>query len=212
MTMDTFSHIIDSLTKNDPVQARTQIRELMRSGTLTEEHWVAVYTALRLTTTAIEGRGHYMYADTQKAWWGHYTAQALAELRKHVTAVENGLDAPAKPLPAPYVDKAAAAKESFSRIIDLLSKNDPVAARKQINLFARSGNLPNGDWPALHNALKTVTKAIDGRGDYMYADTRKAWWDYYTNQAREELCAYLRWNQVVQFPVPSAVEPVDEAA
>ena len=212
MTMDTFSHIIDSLIKNDPVQARMQIRELMRSGTLAEEHWAAVYTALRLTTTAIEGRGHYMYADTKKAWRGYYAAQALEELRKHVTAVENGLTAPAKPLPATYVDKVAAAKEGFTRIIDLLADNNPVAARKQINLFARSGNLPHEDWPALHNALKIVTKAIDGRGDYMYADTRKAWWDYYTNQAREELCEYLGWNQVVQFPVFAVSEPADEAA
>lgn len=212
MTMDTFSHIIDSLTKNDPVEARTQIRALMRSGTLAEEHWGAVYTALRLTTTAIEGRGHHMYADTRKAWWGHYTAQALESLRAHITAIENGWTLPAKPLPAAYIDKASAAKESFSRIIDLLAKNDPVAARKQINLFVRSGNLPHEDWPTLQAIQRLVTKAIDGRGDFMYADTRKAWWDFYTNQAREELCAYLGWNQVVQFPVAPAVEPANEAA
>lgn len=84
MTMEAFSLIIDLLQKNDPVEARKRIRVLMRSGNLAEEHWNAVYVTLRLTTQAIEGRGHFMQADTKKAWLGHYTAQALEELRAHL--------------------------------------------------------------------------------------------------------------------------------
>lgn len=210
MTMDTFSHIIDSLLKNDPVEARTQIRTLMKSGALAQEHWTAAYSTLRLTTTAIEGRGHYMYADTRKAWWGHYTAQALDELKAHIAAWEKSGKRPAK-TPAAREDKNVAAREGFSRIIDLLSKNDPVAARKQINLFVRSGDLPQKDWSTLHGILLLVTKAIDGRGDFMHADTRKAWRNHYTAKALDELCAYLGFDKVINFPV-AAAEKVGEAA
>jgi hypothetical protein len=209
--MDTFSHIIDSLIKNDPVEARGQIRALLKSGTLTEEHWTAAYGTLRLTTKAIEGRGHNMYADTRKAWWGHYTAQALEELRTHLAALKNGAKRPAKTATSDGVDKSIVAREGFSRIIDLLIKNDPVAARKQINLFVRSGDLPQKDWPTLHGILLIVTKAIDGRGDFMHADTRKAWRDHYTAKALDELCAYLGFDKVINFPVVTA-EAVGEAA
>lgn len=211
MTMNTFSGIIDSLLKNDPIEARTQIRSLMKSGVLAEEHWTAAYGTLRLTTMAIEGRGHHMYADTRKAWWGHYTAQALEELKSHLAALEKVVKRPAQSLSSDFTDKSTLARDGFSRIIDLLGKNDPVAARKQINLFVRSGNLPQKDWPTLHGILLLITKAIDGRGDFMHADTRKAWQDHHTTQALDELCAYLGFDKVVNFPVAMA-EAVSEAA
>lgn len=211
MTMDTFSLIIDSLQQNDPVAARKQIRVLMRSGNLAEEHWIAAYGTLRLTTMAIEGRGHCMYPDTRKAWWGHYTAQALDELKAHLAALEKVVKSPEQSLSSDFTDKSILARDGFSRIIDLLVKNDPVAVRKQINLFVRSGNLPQKDWSTLHGILLLITKAIDGRGDFMHADTRKAWQDHHTAKALDELCAYLGFDKVVNFPVVM-VETVGEAA
>jgi hypothetical protein len=211
VTMDTFSHIIDSLLKNDPVEARTQIWALMRNGNLAEEHWVAVYSALRLATKAIEGRGHHMYADTRKAWWGYYTAQALEELRAHLAAWEKAAPLPTLTAPS-HNDKEVIAREKYSAIIELLTQNEPVAARKQLNLFMRSGYLSHEDWPAVQAVQRLITKAIDGRGDFMYADTRKAWQQYYTAQALDELCAYLGLNEVVQFPVAATNKTEDEAA
>jgi hypothetical protein len=211
VTMDTFSPIIDSLLKNDPVKAQKQIHALMRSGDLAEQDWAAVYSALRLTTKAIKGRGYHMYADTKKAWWGYYTAQALEELKTHIAALENCAKHPENTPNLDCTDKSIVARKNFSRIIELLINNDPVAARKQLNIFMRSGNLPQKNWLAVHGVLLLVAKAIDGRGDFMYADTRKAWQEYYTAQALDELCAYLGLNEVVQFPV-AAEKTEDEAA
>jgi hypothetical protein len=200
--MDTFSLIIDSLRKNDPVEARKQVRALMRSGALAEEHWSAVYVTLRLTTTAIDGRGHHMPADTKKAWKSHYTAQALEELRIHLGLEEF------TPLP---IDSHLEEKDAFSLIIGSLLKNDPDQAREQIGDLLRSGNLSDENRPVVNETLSLITKAINGRGDYMYADTKKAWWNYYTAQALDGLRTRLGMNEVVQFPM-GATEAADQAA
>lgn len=201
--MDTFSLIIDSLRRNDPVEARKQVRALMRSGTLAEEHWTAVYGTLRLTTLAIDGRGHSMPADTKKAWKSHYTTQALEELRIHLGLEEF------TPLP---VDSPLEEKDAFSLIIGSLLKNDSVQAREQIGDLLRSGNLSDENRPVVNATLSLIAKAINGRGGYMYADTRKAWWDYYTAQALEKLRTHLGMNEIVQFPMETTVTAVDQAA
>jgi hypothetical protein len=209
--MENFSPIIDSLRRNDPVEARKQVRALLRSGNLAEEHWTALYGTLRLTTTAIEGRGHYMYADTKKAWSGSHTAQALEELTTHLSGLNKVEQRPVKTPPGGGVDNNAAARKAFSLIIDSLLENDTIAARKQLNIFMRSGKLPQKDWLSVHSVLLLMNKAIDGRGDFMHADTRKAWWVYYTAQALEELRAYLGINEVVQFPVETLIDRKDAA-
>lgn len=201
--MDTFSLIIDSLRKNDPVEARKHIRALMRSGALAEEHWAAVYGTLRLTTMAIEGRGHYMPADTKKAWKSHYTAQALEELRTHL-----GLEEFA-PLP---IDSPLREKDAFSFIVGSLLKNDPVQAREQIGELLRSGNLSDENRSVVNETLSLIAKAINGRGDYMYADTRKAWLTHYTAQALEKLRTNLGMNEVIQFPMEVTGSAADQAA
>lgn len=201
--MDTFSLIIDSLRRNDPVEARKQVRALMRSGTLAEENWTAVYGTLRLTTLAIDGRGHSMPADTKKAWKSHYTTQALEELRIHLGLEEF------TPLP---VDSPLEEKDAFSLIIGSLLKNDSVQAREQIGDLLRSGNLSDENRPVVNATLSLIAKAINGRGGYMYADTRKAWWDYYTAQALEKLRTHLGMNEIVQFPMETTVTAVDQAA
>lgn len=101
--------------------------------------------------------------------------------------------------------------DTFSHIIDSLVKNDPVAARKQLNMLMRSGNMPQKDWLNVYGVLLLITKAIDGRGDYMHADTRKAWWGYYTAQALEKLREHLGMDEVVQFPVGSTFEAKNAA-
>lgn len=201
--MDTFSLIIDSLRRNDPAEARKQVRALMRSGALAQEHWTAVYGVLRLTTVAIDGRGHHMPADTKKAWKSHYTAQALEELRTHL-----GLEEFA-PLP---ISSPLEQKDAFSRIIGSLLKNDPVQAREQIGDLLRSGNLSDENRPVVNETLSLIAKAINGRGDYMYADTRKAWWGYYTGQALEKLREHFGMNEVIQFPMEVTGSAADQAA
>lgn len=101
--------------------------------------------------------------------------------------------------------------DTFSGIIDSLLKNDPVAARKQLNKLMRSGNLPQEDWLTVYGVLLLITTAIDGRGDYMQADTKKAWWKYHTEQALDKLCAHLGMNEVVQFPENATLEEKEAA-
>ena len=100
---------------------------------------------------------------------------------------------------------------TFSGIIDSLLKNDPVAARKQLNMLMRSGDLPQKDWLTVYGVLLLITKAIDGRGDYMHADTKKAWWGHHTTQALETLRAHLGLNEVVHFPVDATSEAQEAA-
>lgn len=101
--------------------------------------------------------------------------------------------------------------DTFSLIIDSLRKNDPVAARKQLNMLMRSGDLPQNDWLTVYGVLLLITKAIDGRGDFMQADTKKAWWTYHTEQALEKLLAHLGMNEIIQFPVEDSL-CVEQAA
>jgi hypothetical protein len=102
-------------------------------------------------------------------------------------------------------------KDAFSLIIGSLLKNDPDQAREQIGDLLRSGNLSDENRPVVNETLSLITKAINGRGDYMYADTRKAWLTHYTAQALEKLREHFGVNEIVQFPVVTT-EMVDEAA